>query len=104
VDDNQTFSAPAVQSVTEATVSASVSTAVNENNAVRAIAYLSPEEAQQFEMLWLQMRGLGIRPSKADIMRAALLVAIDNPKLLEAKFTGQQPAAPATGGRPATTR
>ena len=63
---------------------------------VRVIAYLTPEEAQELEMVWLQMRALAIRPSKADIMRAALKMALENSdglsaKLLELQGSGAPP-------------
>jgi hypothetical protein len=45
---------------------------------VRVVAYLSSEESEQLDQLWLKMRGYGVRPSKADIMRMALLHAIDS--------------------------
>jgi len=70
---------------------------------VRVIAYLTPEEAQQLEMVWLQMRALAIRPSKADIMRAALKLAMDNTEMLSAKLVEQMgggPPPPANGRKP----
>lgn len=72
---------------------------------VRVIAYLTPEEAQQLEMVWLQMRALAIRPSKADIMRAALKMAMDNTEALSSKLAeqmggGPPPQAPANGRKP----
>jgi hypothetical protein len=64
---------------------------------IRVIAYLTPEEAQELEMVWLQMRALAIRPSKADIMRAALKMALDNTEGLSAKLLELQ-----GGGKPTT--
>jgi len=72
---------------------------------VRVIAYLTPEEAQQLEMVWLQMRALAIRPSKADIMRAALKMAMDNSEALSAKLVEQMgggPEPPANGRKPSS--
>jgi thiamine monophosphate kinase len=68
---------------------------------VRVIAYLTAEEAQELEMVWLQMRALAIRPSKADIMRAALKMALDNSDGLSAKLVELQGggAPPAVSGR-----
>jgi len=54
----------------------------NDATAVRVIAYLTQEEGQKMEQTWLQMRGFGIRASKADIVRAALLMALDNEDVL----------------------
>lgn len=61
----------------------------------RVIAYLTPDEAQQLEQVWLQMRAMAIRPSKADIMRAALILAINDPDGLGTKLKEQmgQPTA-----------
>ena len=53
---------------------------------VRVIAYLTNEEAQQLDAVWLQMRMLGIRPSKADIVRAALTIAMDSTDSLGARL------------------
>ena len=50
----------------------------NDASAVRLIAYLTQEEGAKMDQTWLQMRGFGIRASKADIVRAALLMALDN--------------------------
>jgi hypothetical protein len=67
---------------------------------VRVIAYLTPEEAQELEMVWLQMRALAIRPSKADIMRAALQMALENTEGLSEKLVQQQGGnAPAASSR-----
>ncbi|MBC8101971.1 MAG: hypothetical protein H7Z41_05220 [Cytophagales bacterium] len=66
---------------------------------VRVIAYLTPEEAQELEMVWLQMRALSIRPSKADIMRAALKMALENTDALSSKLAEQVGGgAPAAAG------
>lgn len=56
---------------------------------VRVIAYLTTDEAQELEMVWLQMRSLAIRPSKADIMRAALKMALENTEGLSSKLIEQ---------------
>ena len=61
---------------------------------VRVIAYLTPQEAQELEMVWLQMRALAIRPSKADIMRASLKMALENTDGLSAKLIEQMGGAP----------
>ncbi|MES2462466.1 MAG: hypothetical protein V4671_17935 [Armatimonadota bacterium] len=68
---------------------------------VRVIAYLTAEEAQELEMVWLQMRALAIRPSKADIMRAALRMALENTEGLSTKLVEQQGggSTPASGSR-----
>jgi hypothetical protein len=68
---------------------------------VRVIAYLTADEAQELEMVWLQMRALAIRPSKADIMRAALKMALENTEGLSSKLVEQQGggSAPAVNGR-----
>ncbi len=67
---------------------------------VRVIAYLTAEEAQELEMVWLQMRALAIRPSKADIMRAALKMALENTEGLSSKLVEQQGGStPAVSGR-----
>ena len=66
----------------------------NDANAVRVIAYLTQEEGQRMDQIWLQMRGFGIRASKADIVRAALLMALDNEEGLREQL---QPAS--TGNR-----
>jgi hypothetical protein len=68
---------------------------------VRVIAYLTAEEAQQLEMVWLDMRNLGIRPSKADIMRAALKIAMETTDSLSTKLLEQigGGVAPSTNGR-----
>lgn len=70
---------------------------------VRVIAYLTPEEAQQLEMVWLQMRALAIRPSKADIMRAALKMAMGNVEGLSAQLSEQIGGEPvgSNGRKPA---
>jgi hypothetical protein len=56
---------------------------------VRVVAYLTNDEAQQLDGVWLQMRTLGIRPSKADIVRAALTLAMDNTEALGVRLTAQ---------------
>ena len=72
---------------------------------VRVIAYLTAEEAQELEMVWLQMRALAIRPSKADIMRAALKLALENTESLSTKLVEQQGgSAPAVSGRKLTAK
>ncbi len=73
----------------------------NNSSLVRVIAYLTPEEAQELEMVWLQMRALAIRPSKADIMRAALKMALENTEGLSAKLLELQGggAAPMVSSR-----
>lgn len=66
---------------------------------VRVVAYLTNEEAQQMEQVWLHMRMQGLRPSKADIVRAALLYALENKDPL-ADALKRQTAADAASGRP----
>ncbi len=82
---------------------ASSSASEGEGRTTRVIAYLSPEEAQELEAVWLQMRAMAIRPSKADIMRAALIMAIENPDSLGKKLLEQMgntaPQVLATSGR-----
>jgi hypothetical protein len=56
---------------------------------VRVVAYLTNDEAQKLDGVWLQMRTLGIRPSKADIVRAALTLAMDNADALGTRLTDQ---------------
>lgn len=56
---------------------------------VRVVAYLTNDEAQKLDGVWLQMRTLGIRPSKADIVRAALTLAMDNADALGERLTDQ---------------
>jgi len=63
---------------------------------VRVVAYLTNEEAQQMEQVWLHMRMMGMRPSKADIVRAALLHALDNKESLAEKLKVQMAADAAT--------
>ena len=60
-------------------------------SAVRVIAYLTQEEGARMEQTWLQMRGYGIRSSKADIVRAALLMALDNEAGLREQLQGANP-------------
>ncbi len=60
----------------------------NDASAVRVIAYLTQEEGARMEQTWLQMRGFGIRSSKADIVRAALLMALDNEEALREQLQG----------------
>ena len=43
------------------------------------------------DQTWLQMRGYGIRSSKADIVRAALLMALDNEAGLREQLQGANP-------------
>lgn len=69
----------------------------NDATAVRVVAYLTQEEGQRMDQTWLQMRGFGIRASKADIVRAALLMALDNEDTLRAAL---QPAAVAKPAAP----
>jgi len=63
----------------------------NDASAVRVIAYLTQEEGQKMDQIWLQMRGFGIRASKADIVRAALLMALDNEEVLREQLQGANP-------------
>lgn len=82
----------------------SSSSSEGDGRTTRVIAYLSAEEAQQLEAAWLKMRAMAIRPSKADIMRAALIMAIENPdalgkKLLEQMGGDVAPQVLATNGR-----
>jgi len=63
----------------------------NDASAVRVIAYLTQEEGAKMDQMWLQMRGFGIRASKADIVRAALLMALDNEEALRSQL---QPVNP----------
>lgn len=58
----------------------------NDASAVRVIAYLTQEEGAQMDQAWLQLRGFGIRASKADIVRAALLMALENEEGLRAQL------------------
>lgn len=60
----------------------------NDASAVRVIAYLTQEEGARMDQTWLQMRGFGIRASKADIVRAALLMALDNEDGLREQLQG----------------
>ena len=60
----------------------------NDASAVRVIAYLTQEEGARMDQTWLQMRGFGIRASKADIVRAALLMALDNEEGLREQLQG----------------
>lgn len=73
------------------------------NRPVRVVAYLTNEEAQQLEQVWLHMRMLGIRPSKADIVRAALVLALDTKEELGEKLRSQM-AADAAGAPAGTAR
>lgn len=71
----------------------------NDASAVRVVAYLTQEEGAKMEQVWLQMRGFGIRASKADIVRAALLTALDNEDSLRAALQPPPPTKPASNGR-----
>lgn len=78
----------------EATAAPPVSMAANLENdasAVRVVAYLTQDEGARMDQTWLQMRGYGIRSSKADIVRAALLMALDNPDALREHLQGANP-------------
>ena len=44
---------------------------------VRVMAYLSPTEADTLEELWIEQRRYPHKPSKSDILRAALVLASD---------------------------
>ena len=63
----------------------------NDASAVRVIAYLTQEEGQKLDQMWLQMRGFGIRCSKADIVRAALLMTLENEEALREQLQGANP-------------
>jgi hypothetical protein len=41
----------------------------------RVLAYLTPEEAELLDEVWLELRRQPSRPSKSDILRAALTLA-----------------------------
>ena len=52
---------------------------------VRVMAYLSEEEADLLDSLWISLRRHEMRPSKSDILRAALTTAaLDTEKLTDA--------------------
>jgi hypothetical protein len=80
-------------------IGGSSATGEDPSRPVRVVAYLTNEEAQQMEQVWLHMRMQGLRPSKADIVRAALLYALENKDPL-ADALKRQTAADAAAGRP----
>lgn len=58
--------------------------------AVRVMAYLTPDEADLLDALWLSLRRNPARPSKSDILRAALRLAGASPDELTATLAQQQ--------------
>ncbi len=56
---------------------------------VRVMAYLTGEEAEKLDEAWLRLRRLPARPSKSDILRAALMWALDNPDDLDKVLSRQ---------------
>ena len=78
---------PVEEPVAAQTIGASVATP-DDKGFVRVVAYLSPDESTEFDMMWLQMRALAVSPTKADIVRAALKLAIADPKRIADFFNG----------------
>ncbi len=72
----------AVQEVTEETQSANVDEAPTaapsgaSGAPTRVMAYLTEEEAQALEDVWLRLRRHPSRPSKSDLLRAGLTLAL----------------------------
>jgi hypothetical protein len=64
--------------------------ATEEIQTVRVMSYLTEEEAGLLDELWLQFRRLPQRPSKSDIMRAALALAGQDREALIDVITSQQ--------------
>jgi hypothetical protein len=57
---------------------------------VRVMAYLTEEEGEALDEVWLKLRRLPSRPSKSDILRAALAMATADPDRLTAALAEQQ--------------
>ena len=57
---------------------------------VRVMAYLSSEEAELLDDLWMQGRKLAQKPSKSDILRAALSLAAVSQEDLTAMLSKQR--------------
>lgn len=65
-------------------------TTTEDPQTVRVMSYLTEEEAHLLDELWLQFRRLPQRPSKSDIMRAALSLAGRDQEALIDVITSQQ--------------
>lgn len=70
---------------------------------VRVVAYLSAEESELLDQLWLKMRGYGVRPSKADIMRVALMHATKFPEEISELVKESDGASPSAAALTART-
>ena len=58
--------------------------------AVRVMAYLDPNEADILDNIWVKVRRLPSRPSKSDILRAALLFAANKEEEFSSILSQQQ--------------
>jgi hypothetical protein len=57
-----------------------------DGNQVKMTVFLSAAESATLEELWMQLRISPARPSKGDLVRAALTIALEDPKRLEAEI------------------
>lgn len=80
-------STPASDSTTSNTNGTAVAAG---DGVVRVMAYLSPEEAEVLDDLWFRLRRLPSRPSKSDLLRAALLLAAQTEAQLTDVLTQQR--------------
>jgi len=63
---------------------------ITEAETVRVMAYLTTEESQILDELWLLMRRKHGKVSKSDILRASLMMANSNQELLNSTMSKQQ--------------
>lgn len=61
-----------------------------DDSVVRVMAYLTQNEARALDETWFHLRRHPSRPSKSDILRAALTVALAKPEVLTDTLAQQQ--------------
>lgn len=88
VVEPETESAPAAKPARRAVAKPVATT--EDAQTVRVMSYLTEDEAALLDELWLQFRRLPQRPSKSDIMRAALALGGQDRDALIDVITSQQ--------------
>jgi hypothetical protein len=74
----------------EAETSPSPQPEAGQQKVVRVMAYLTEEEGDLLDRTWLQLRRMPTRPSKSDVLRAALTLAASRPEELGAALSQQR--------------